>query len=90
MFCTRIFLYSVPYHSFFHAGINSFKMFLAYKDVFMLNDDELYESFKRIKELGALGMVHAENGHLIAEVSFICNMSIFCLNVWWVLVYLNF
>lgn len=56
-------------------------MFLAYKDVFMLNDDELYESFKRIKELGALGMVHAENGHLIAEVSFICNMSIFCLNV---------
>ncbi|XP_078334734.1 dihydropyrimidinase-like isoform X2 [Crassostrea virginica] len=50
-------------------GINSFKMFLAYKDVFMLNDDELYESFKRIKELGALGMVHAENGHLIAEKS---------------------
>lgn len=49
-------------------GINSFKMFLAYKDVFMLDDDELYESFKRIKELGALGMVHAENGHLIAEV----------------------
>lgn len=53
-------------------GINSFKMFLAYKDVFMLNDDELYESFKRIKELGALGMVHAENGHLIAEVRSFC------------------
>ncbi|XP_055996183.1 dihydropyrimidinase-like isoform X3 [Ostrea edulis] len=50
-------------------GINSFKMFLAYKDVFMLNDAELYEAFVRCKELGALGMVHAENGHLIAEKS---------------------
>ena len=43
-------------------------MFLAYKDVFMLEDNELYESFKRCKQLGALAMVHAENGHLIAEV----------------------
>lgn len=43
-------------------------MFLAYKDVFMLEDNELYEVFKRCRELGALGMVHAENGHLIAEV----------------------
>lgn len=50
-------------------GINSFKMFLAYKDVFMLDDSELYEAFKRCKELGALAMVHAENGHLIAEKS---------------------
>ncbi|CAG2222629.1 DPYS [Mytilus edulis] len=50
-------------------GINSFKMFLAYKDVFMLEDNELYEVFKRCRELGALGMVHAENGHLIAEKS---------------------
>lgn len=43
-------------------------MFLAYKDVFMLDDSELYATFKRCKELGALAMVHAENGHLIAEV----------------------
>ncbi|WAR03162.1 DPYS-like protein [Mya arenaria] len=49
-------------------GINSFKMFLAYKDVFMLDDSELYNSFKRCKELGAMAMVHAENGHLIAQV----------------------
>jgi dihydropyrimidinase len=44
-------------------------MFLAYKDVFMLDDSELYAAFKRCKELGALAMVHAENGHLIAEVT---------------------
>ena len=44
-------------------------MFLAYKDVFMLDDTELYESFRKCKELGALAMVHAENGHMIAQVS---------------------
>lgn len=50
-------------------GVNSFKMFLAYKDVFMLRDNELYESFKACKELGSLAMVHAENGSIIAEKS---------------------
>ena len=44
-------------------------MFLAYKDVFMLDDSELYNAFKRCKDLGALAMVHAENGHLIEQVS---------------------
>ena len=43
-------------------------MFLAYKDVFMLDDSELYCAFRRCKELGALAMVHAENGHLIDKV----------------------
>jgi len=50
------------------VGVNSFKMFLAYKDVFMLDDSDLYTVFKKCKELGALAMVHAENGHLIAKV----------------------
>jgi dihydropyrimidinase len=50
-------------------GINSFKTFLAYKDVFMLRDDELLEVFARCKELGALAQVHAENGDLIATKS---------------------
>lgn len=45
-------------------------MFFVYKDVFMLNDDEFYELFKRIKELGAFGMVYVENGYLIVEVRF--------------------
>lgn len=55
---------------FLFLGINFFKMFFVYKDVFMLNDDELYELFKRIKELGAFGMVYVENGYLIVEVRF--------------------
>ena len=45
-------------------------MFLAYKDVFMLDDSELYCAFRRCKELGALAMVHAENGHLIDKVQY--------------------
>ena len=48
-------------------GINSFKMFMAYKDVFMLRDDDMYHAFKQCKKLGALAQVHAENGDLIVE-----------------------
>lgn len=50
-----------------HHGINSFKTFMAYKDVFMLGDTELYEVFERCKELGAVALVHAENGSIIAK-----------------------
>ena len=38
---------------------------MAYKGVFMLRDDEIYQVFKRCKELGALAQVHAENGDVI-------------------------
>lgn len=41
---------------------------MAYKDLFMLSDTELYSVFKTSKELGAIAMVHAENGSIIAEV----------------------
>ncbi|XP_044008997.1 dihydropyrimidinase isoform X3 [Aphidius gifuensis] len=47
-------------------GINSFKMFMAYKDLFMLKDSELIEAFTVCKNLGAVAMVHAENGDIIA------------------------
>ena len=50
-------------------GINSFKHFMAYKGALMVNDDELFASFQRCAELGALPMVHAENGDIVAEMS---------------------
>lgn len=48
-------------------GINSFKMFMAYKGLWQVNDTELYEAFERCKQLGAVAMVHAENGDIIAK-----------------------
>ena len=51
------------------AGITSFKHFLAYKGALMVNDDELFASFQRVRELGGVAMVHAENGDVVAELS---------------------
>ena len=49
-------------------GITTFKHFMAYKGALMVNDDEMYASFKRCAELGALPLVHAENGDVVAEL----------------------
>ena len=49
-------------------GINTFKHFMAYKGALMVNDDELYNSFKRCAELGALPLVHAENGDVVERL----------------------
>ena len=49
-------------------GINTFKHFMAYKGALMVNDDELYASFQRCAELGAIPLVHAENGDVVAEL----------------------
>ena len=46
-------------------GINTFKHFLAYKGALMVNDDELFHSFQRCAGLGALPLVHAENGDIV-------------------------
>lgn len=50
-------------------GINSFKTFMAYKDVFQLSDADMYNCYKHCSKIGALAQVHAENGDLIKEES---------------------
>ena len=49
-------------------GINTFKHFMAYKGALMVNDDEMYQSFLRCAEIGALPLVHAENGDVVARL----------------------
>ncbi|TCO70293.1 dihydropyrimidinase [Rhodovulum euryhalinum] len=49
-------------------GITTFKHFMAYKGALMVNDDEMYASFRRCAELGAIPLVHAENGDVVAEL----------------------
>lgn len=49
-------------------GINTFKHFMAYKGALMVNDDEMFASFQRCAELGALPLVHAENGDVVAAM----------------------
>ncbi|XP_042717412.1 dihydropyrimidinase-related protein 5 isoform X3 [Chrysemys picta bellii] len=48
-------------------GVNSFQMFMTYKDLYMLRDSELYQVFLACKDIGAIARVHAENGELVAE-----------------------
>ncbi|WP_027153831.1 dihydropyrimidinase [Mesorhizobium sp. WSM2561] len=50
-------------------GITSFKHFMAYKGALMVDDDEMYSSFQRCADLGALPLVHAENGDVVAALS---------------------
>ncbi|NDA64134.1 MAG: dihydropyrimidinase [Chitinophagia bacterium] len=47
------------------CGVNSFKHFMAYKNVIMVDDEVLVKSFSRALELGAIPTVHAENGELV-------------------------
>lgn len=46
-------------------GISSFKVFMAYKNVFQADDSTLFRTLLTAKELGGLVMVHAENGDVI-------------------------
>jgi len=50
-------------------GVNSFKMFMAYKDTWQLDDTDLMSAFAACKKIGALAQVHAENGDVIKENS---------------------
>ncbi len=50
-------------------GISSFKIFLAYKGAFGIDDTELYRTLKLAKELGVVVTAHCENETLVAERS---------------------
>ncbi len=49
------------------AGIQSFKIFLAYKGAFGIDDSELYQTLSLAKELGVVVTAHCENETLVAE-----------------------
>lgn len=49
------------------AGASSFKIFLAYKGAFGIDDTELYRTLKLARELGVIVAAHCENETLVAE-----------------------
>jgi dihydropyrimidinase len=46
-------------------GVTSFKLFMAYKGVFLSDDGQILRAFQRGAANGALMMMHAENGSVI-------------------------
>jgi len=49
-------------------GIASFKVFLAYKGFFGVEDDELFDTLKLAKELGVITTAHCENAEIVAQL----------------------
>jgi dihydropyrimidinase len=49
-------------------GISSFKVFLAYKNFFGVDDGELYETLHLAHELGVIVTAHCENAELVARL----------------------
>src|SRR5580658_8872370 len=50
------------------AGVNSFKMFMAYPGVFYATDGEILRAMQQAARTGALVMMHAENGIAIDQL----------------------
>ncbi|KAF3841103.1 hypothetical protein F7725_006965 [Dissostichus mawsoni] len=48
-------------------GVNSFQVYMAYKDYYQMSNSELYDIFSFLAERGGIAEVHAENGEIIAE-----------------------
>ena len=48
-------------------GINSFKVFMAYKGQWMLSNEDIMDVLDHCKSLGAVVHIHAENGTIVAE-----------------------
>jgi dihydropyrimidinase len=51
------------------AGVNSFKMFMAYPGVFYATDGEILRAMQQAERTGALVMMHAENGIAIDQLA---------------------
>jgi dihydropyrimidinase len=49
-------------------GITSFKLFMAYPGVFMVDDQTIFRALQRTGENGGLVCMHAENGGVIDEL----------------------
>jgi dihydropyrimidinase len=48
-----------------HDGITSFKLFMAYPGVFMVDDATIFRALRRTRDNGGLICMHAENGGVI-------------------------
>jgi dihydropyrimidinase len=48
-----------------HEGVPSFKLFMAYPGVFMLDDATIFKAMRRASEIGGMICMHAENGGAI-------------------------
>jgi dihydropyrimidinase len=49
-------------------GVTSLKLFMAYKNVFQIDDATLFRAMMTAAEHGMLIMVHAENGDVVADL----------------------
>jgi len=49
-------------------GLSSFKIFLAYKGAFGIDDEELYHTLGLAKKLGVITTAHCENADLVFEL----------------------
>ncbi len=49
-------------------GTTSFKIFLAYKNFFGVEDGEMYQTLSLAKELGVITTAHCENAELVARL----------------------
>src|SRR6201981_214981 len=51
-----------------HEGVTSFKLFMAYPGVFMLDDGSIFKALQRTSKNGGLVCMHAENGSAIESL----------------------